>query len=54
MKRLGCRVLLSSDCHDKRFLDCHFEQSMQLIADCGFDEIVVNTPRGFESISIRV
>ena len=54
MKRIGCSVLLSSDCHDRNKLDCGFEQSMQLIADCGFDEIIVSTPNGFEGIKIDV
>ena len=54
MKRIGCSVLLSSDCHDRNKLDCGFEQSMQLIADCGFDEIIVNTPNGFEGIKINI
>ena len=54
MKRIGCSVLLSSDCHDRNKLDCGFEPSMQLIADCGFDEIIVNTPNGFEGIKINV
>lgn len=54
MKRLGCSVLLSSDCHDRRYLDCGFEDAMRLIASCGFDEVVVNTPEGFRGVKIEV
>ena len=54
MKRLGCSVLISSDCHDRRFLDCGFDQALQLVASCGFDEVVVNTPNGFEGVKISV
>ena len=52
MKRIGCSVLISSDCHDRRKLDIGFDQAMQLIADCGFDEVIVYTDRGFEGVKI--
>ncbi len=54
LRRLGCSVLLSSDCHDRNKLDCGFEDAMQLIASCGFDEITVHTPRGFEGIKLDI
>ena len=53
MKRLGCGVLISSDCHDRRYLDCGFDDALQLASSFGFDEIVVHTPRGFEGRRIN-
>lgn len=32
----GGRVILTSDCHDMAFLDCHFAESAALAKACGF------------------
>lgn len=32
----GGRVIITSDCHDARFLDCHFAESAALARACGF------------------
>lgn len=47
LKRRNCCVLLSSDCHDKKHLDCHFRESTQLLRECGFREQYVLTKEGF-------
>ena len=36
IRECGGRVILSSDCHDARFLDCAFAESAALLRDCGF------------------
>ena len=41
MKKLGCTVILTSDCHDRNFLDCHYKEAIELIKSCGFDSIGV-------------
>ena len=40
IKKLGCKVILSSDCHNKNYLDCNFNESLEYIKSCGFDEIL--------------
>jgi len=41
MKELGCTVILTADCHDADFLDCHYKESIDYIKACGFDSIGV-------------
>lgn len=47
MKRLGCKLILSSDCHDKRKLDCNFREAREYIAAHGFKELYYLTDSGF-------
>ena len=39
MKTLGCTVILTSDCHDKNFLNNHYKESIEYINYCGFDRV---------------
>lgn len=39
LQKLGCTVILTSDCHDKNFLDCHYKEAVEYIKSCGFDSI---------------
>lgn len=41
LKRLGCNVILTSDCHNKNYLNCEFSDSLKYIKNCGFDEILL-------------
>ncbi len=52
LKSLNCSVVISSDCHDKNYIDCHFKQSMELIKSCGFEDIMILTETGFKEIKI--
>ena len=47
MKRLGYGVVITSDCHDANFVDCHFAQSRELLRECGYTEQQVLTKDGF-------
>jgi histidinol-phosphatase (PHP family) len=47
MKELGCGIVISSDCHDNRYLDCHFNESLELVKSCGFSEVLTLTKNGF-------
>ena len=47
MKRLGFGVVISSDCHWNEFMTCHFEQSKQLLRECGYTERYILTKDGF-------
>ena len=50
--RLGGQVIISSDCHDNRYLDCGFDDALALARSCGFREVLKLTPKGFELIPI--
>ena len=39
LRRLAERhvpVIITSDCHDRRFLDCNFAGTVELLKSCGF------------------
>jgi len=52
LKDLGCGIVLGSDCHDNRYLDCYFKEAIELIRSCGFNEVLKLTKNGFEPIKI--
>lgn len=54
LKTRGCGIVVSSDCHDKRFLDCYFNQSLKLLKECGYTEHYVLKKDGFTAIEIDV
>ena len=46
MKARKCKLLITSDCHNKDFLDVGFAESVELIRSAGFDEIYHLTEGG--------
>lgn len=52
MKEKGCGIILTSDCHDGSFLDCHFTEMAELLKQAGFRERYILTTHGFEAIGI--
>lgn len=52
LNRLGFGAVITSDCHDKNFLDCHFEESRELLSSCGFKERYILTDNGFKAVAI--
>lgn len=52
MKRLGCELVLTSDCHDRRYLECEFPTCYQLLRDHGFDHTLYLTSGGWKEIPI--
>ena len=52
-KRLGFGVIISSDCHDKNYLDCYFREAEQLLLDCGYREKFVLTKNGFMPVGLE-
>lgn len=52
LKRLGCEVCISSDCHDRMKLNEHFGACLDLIQSCGFTEVTVMTKNGFKGVKI--
>lgn len=53
MKRLGFGAVITSDCHDRNFLDCGYDLSKQILLDCGFKEHYIFTDEGFKAIPIE-
>ena len=51
-KRQGFGATVSSDCHNKEFLDCHFDESRELLLAAGFKSVWVLTYGGFKEIGI--
>lgn len=52
MKDLGCKIVITTDCHDKNFLDCHIKESKEFAKECGFREYYVLKDNGFEAIKL--
>ncbi len=47
MNKIGCKIVISSDCHDKEYLTCQFSESAELARSCGFKEFYNLTENGF-------
>lgn len=54
LKMRGCGIVISSDCHDSRYLDCYFKQAFGLLKVCGFDEYYVLKEHGFTAIKLEL
>ena len=52
IRKAGCGVVLSSDCHDNRFLTHGFKEAAELCRACGFKELQILTKEGFKGISL--
>ncbi len=52
LNRLGFGAIISSDCHDKNFLDCGFEDARKLLIECEFKERYILTDNGFKAVAI--
>ena len=48
----GCRVMLSSDCHDRRYLEFGFDVARALAAEAGFTERTVLRGGKFVSVAL--
>ena len=46
----GGKIVISSDCHNKDFLDCAFDKAVNLAINCGFSEHGIITENGIEYI----
>lgn len=47
LKRLGFGAVISSDCHNSRYLSYGFEEAEELLKECGFKEKYVLKKSGF-------
>lgn len=53
MRRLGFRPVISSDCHDRNFLDCGYDEARQLLRQAGFTHHYVLKDEGFVPIPLE-
>ena len=52
MAKAGVGIVLGSDCHDKEFLACGFDKSIELCKACGVKELQIFTKGGFKSVAL--
>lgn len=53
MKRINCKLLITSDCHNRMFLDCAYTEALELVRAAGFDEIYYLSDKGFVGRKIK-
>lgn len=51
-KRLGFGVVITSDCHNKDYIDCFYDDAEQLILAAGFKSKYILTESGFKEIAL--
>lgn len=51
-KKCDFGAVISSDCHNKRYLDCNFDAARELLILAGFSSVWVLTENGFKEIPI--
>jgi len=53
LKTLGCGIVLSSDAHNLWAMDnWYYDETLELVKSCGFDEIMLLTNDGFKGVKI--
>lgn len=52
LKRLGFGVVITSDCHSKKMIDCNFDEAAELLRECGYTEKYILTNSGFETAEL--
>lgn len=50
--RLGFGVVITSDCHDKNFIDCFYDEAEALISAAGFKSKWILTEKGFKEVCL--
>jgi len=51
-KECGFGAVISSDCHDKNFIDCYYEEARELLISAGFKSRYLLTDNGFKEVEI--
>ena len=52
LRKKGFGAVITSDCHNKEYLDCFFDGARELLAKAGFTSRFILTNKGFEEIAI--
>lgn len=50
--QLGFGVLITSDCHNKNYIDCYYKEAEMLITEAGFKSKWILTENGFKEVGI--
>lgn len=53
INELGGKIIFSSDCHNKEYLDCYFEESLEMAKEAGFTKRSAITENGFIEIGLE-
>ena len=53
INELGGKIIFSSDCHEKEYLDCYFKESLEMAKEAGFTKRSVITDKGFIEIGLE-
>ncbi len=53
INELEGKIIFSSDCHNKEYLDCYFEESLEIAKKAGFAARSVITDKGFIEIGLE-
>ncbi len=48
IKKRGCDVVITSDCHNAETLGDNYDKAIELVKNCGFDKVFVLTKNGFK------
>lgn len=51
-KECGFGAVITSDCHDKNFIDCHFNEAKELLIEAGFESKWILTDNGFKEVKL--
>ena len=51
-QRNGFGAVITSDCHDRNYLDCFYDESRELLREAGFKSKFVFTSNGFEEVAL--
>lgn len=54
LKASGSPIILTSDCHNAKYLDCYFKESKELLYDIGFRELTVLRNHKFTKIPLTI
>lgn len=53
LRGINARLMLNSDCHDRRYLDCGFADALAMIESCGFEELYILKDGKFSPVPIH-
>ena len=52
IKNAGGCIMINSDCHNRVYLDCAFEDCVSLAKSCGFDSHMIFTKNGWKEVEL--
>lgn len=51
-RNCGYGAVITSDCHDRNYIDCHYEEATALLAQAGFTTKFILTNEGFREVPL--